>query len=86
MDYIEAYGNYCKLHLIESNKFMVVNYKISDLAQELAPKKFSRVHKSYIVNQNFVNKVSNQSVFINGKELPLGDTFKKNFLGNFKAF
>jgi two-component system LytT family response regulator len=78
IDYITAYGNYCKIHLPDSKRVLAVNYKISELETLLKTKKFIRVHKSYIVNQQHVSKLSSATVFVNSAELPIGESYKKS--------
>jgi DNA-binding LytR/AlgR family response regulator len=78
IDFIEAYGNYCKIHIADSNKFLAVNHKISELENLLKPKKFIRIHKSYIVNQIAISKISSAVAIINAIEIPIGESYKKN--------
>ncbi|WP_072348225.1 LytR/AlgR family response regulator transcription factor [Flavobacteriaceae bacterium A100] len=47
--FIEAEGNYCTIHLFESDA-MVVTKKIKELAALLPEKMFFRIHNSYIIN------------------------------------
>lgn len=78
INYIEAYGNYSKLYLIDPKKVLLINHKISELESELKEKKFYRVHKSYIVNGQYVDKIGTGKLFLSTTEIPLGDNFKKN--------
>ncbi len=80
IDYIEACGNYSRLHLLDTDRKLLVNHKISGLDTELGLKHFVRVHKSYIVNQEYVSKVSSSTVFLGKTEIPIGESFKKAFL------
>lgn len=46
---------------------------------------FCQIHKSYIVNTNFIEKVTAQQVFLSVQEqaLPLGRAYKKEFMKHF---
>ncbi len=54
--WIEAFGDYSKLHAGEQN--YVSNYGISALAEKLDPTQFLRVHRSHIINIQAVNEVA----------------------------
>lgn len=53
--YIEAASTHCVLHLTEGR--VTVKSKISELAAQL-PQQFCRIHRSYLVNVNYVVKTS----------------------------
>jgi DNA-binding LytR/AlgR family response regulator len=40
---------------------------------------FIQIHKSYVVSFKHIESTDNFSVFVNGKELPIGATFKDSF-------
>ncbi len=82
--YIEAAGNYSKLHLTGSGKTLIVNHKISDLETDLKPKNFVRLHKSYIANVQFVQKITAQTILVQEVTLPVGDSYKKEIAARFK--
>ena len=60
--------------------------KISDAEAELIGLPFSRCSLSYLVNLKRVDRVSKDSVFIAGKELPISRTRKKEFLQAFTDY
>lgn len=53
--WIEAYGDYSKLHTAED--VLVSNYGISALEEKLNPKSFLRVHRSSLINLNKVKEL-----------------------------
>lgn len=53
--YIEAFGNYVKLHTDRSH---VWRSTLNNLAGQLDPGKFVRIHRSVIVNYDWVQRVS----------------------------
>lgn len=80
IDYITAYGNYCKIHINDSNRYLAVNHKISELEGMLKTRQFIRVHKSYIVNLMYLSRLSTTMAYINTAEIPLGESYKKNVM------
>lgn len=55
VEWIEAYGDYCKLHT--QDEHYLSNYGISTLEDRLDPNRFLRVHRSHIVNLNAIAEV-----------------------------
>ena len=56
IEWIEAYGDYSKLHTATGS--FVSNYGISALADKLDPKLFLRVHRSSLVNLQAIQEVA----------------------------
>ena len=71
--YIEAYGNYCKVHL--EDELIVTLQKISDFETQLSSN-FIRVHKSFIVSKQKIKSVEGNSLHIKDKQIPIGQTYK----------
>lgn len=57
--WIEAYGDYTRLHT--SQKFFISNYGISILEQKLNPSIFIRIHRSSIINVNGIQEVTREA-------------------------
>ena len=60
--------------------------KISDAEAELSGLPFSRCSLSYLVNLKRIDRVSKDSVFIGGNELPISRNRKKEFLQAFTDY
>lgn len=75
--YIEGLKNYVAIHLI--NKQIITYNTLKYIEESLLKYDFIKIHKSYIVSVNHIEKTSSISVFINQNQLPLGDTFRKAF-------
>jgi len=75
--YVEGLKNYVAVHLI--NKQIVTYNTLKHVEESLLKYNFIKIHKSFIVSLNHIEKTSSISVFINQKELPVGDTFRKAF-------
>lgn len=75
ISYIEALGNYLNIFLGDQQKIMTRS-TINDLIQLLPESDFTRVHRSYIVNNKKVEKYNKQAVFIGFTEIPIGNTYQ----------
>lgn len=75
--YLESIKNYVIVH---TKKEQLVTYNTLKKIQESLPKSnFIKIHKSFIVAINKIEKTQSYSVFINNVELPLGETYKTTF-------
>lgn len=75
--YVEALKDYCIL--ITEHKRYCVFSGIGNLLKEAPFNSFVRIHKSYAVQKQFVEKIgSTELVLINKTKLPVGNAFKSN--------
>lgn len=80
--YLHSSDNYCEIYTKNNDAFLL-RATISKIIGELLPKeKFVRIHRQYIVHLNHINKISiaKNSIEVNLVNLPLGKTYKKEFL------
>lgn len=75
--YIESLGNYIRLHTAGGAPLVLMT--MTELENKLPPGKFVRLHKSYLVNAQHLQKMSPDEVVIAGTHLPVGKTYKKYF-------
>lgn len=75
MKYIDIYT---------SNSRFTIRYTLSDIVAKFRQHFFMQIHRSYIVNINKVNQVGPNYIIMNEQKLPLGPSFKKEFLNRFK--
>jgi DNA-binding LytR/AlgR family response regulator len=63
------------------NRNLPTTTQLKALAAEL-PFNFHRIHKTYLININHIEqiKIKEDTVVINGEPLPIGYTYKKDFL------
>lgn len=81
IEYIESYGHYLFIHT-NSAEFKV-REKISNVLTKLESLGFIRVHKSYIVNRNYISvKKHNEFIVKSGAIIPIGDTYKSIISNN----
>lgn len=67
--YIESMGDYVKFVLAD-RKYISHN-TIKNLEEKINPAVFLKIHRSYIVNLKKVQNIRDNSLFINGLELPI---------------
>jgi DNA-binding LytR/AlgR family response regulator len=79
--YVEAYGDYVKIHLDDS--FLLTYNTFKNILSELPPT-IVRVHKSFAVNITKAHSVEGNQVVVNHQKIPIGNTYKNHFLERFK--
>lgn len=75
--FAESIKNYVIIHT-ETEQLVTYN-SLKNIQESLPQTKFIKIHKSYIVALDKVEKTDNYEVWINGKDLPLGDTYRSEF-------
>lgn len=77
--YIEGLKDYVIIHI--QNKKIMTAMNLKTIFDQLPNAKFSRISKSYIVNYNHISSIDTFNVYMkNDTELPLGNSFKDDFL------
>ena len=76
--YIEAYGDYIKVH--DAEKTHISYAKLKSIEEILPSTKFLRIHRSYIINIDKVDTLNQQNVQIRNKILPISLTYKDELL------
>lgn len=79
--YIEAFGNFTKVHY--GKETLLASENLSTILSKL-PETFIRIHKSYVISLDKIEKVDRKHVRISGTELPIGNTYKKLLSEKFK--
>jgi DNA-binding LytR/AlgR family response regulator len=63
----------------KTNRIMTA-MNIKTINSQLPDSIFARVGKSYIINVNFIDSIEIDFIQLGGEEIPLGRTYKENFL------
>jgi DNA-binding LytR/AlgR family response regulator len=66
--YIESEGNY--IYVVTNNRKYTIRHSLEWCLQHLPESQFKRIHRSFIVNTDKIEKSNAKSVFIPGRELP----------------
>ena len=76
--FIQSIGNYVRLTLRNGDTHL--SSQTSKSLENLLPTQFVRIHKTYLINLGFLDRVEGGRVFLGKKELPVGAMFRKDFL------
>lgn len=75
--YVESIKNYIVIHTFDEQ---IVTYNTLKYFEEKLPENnFVKIHKSFIIALNKIEKTDNNEVWLLQKNLPLGDTYKIDF-------
>ncbi|WP_199538095.1 LytTR family DNA-binding domain-containing protein [Emticicia sp. C21] len=80
--YAQSWGNYVKI-FTDSHIYLTA-LTLSELDQRLPNSQFVRVHKSYLVSIKRVTRISGNALYINDISLPVGLTYRRELLEQFK--
>lgn len=75
--YLESIKNYVVIHL--ENEQIVTYNTLKYFEESLPENQFVKIHKSYLISMNKIEKTDTNEVWISQKNLPLGDTYKNDF-------
>ncbi|MFD1139538.1 LytR/AlgR family response regulator transcription factor [Larkinella insperata] len=73
--YAQSWGNYVKLFL--PGRMLLTPLTTSELESRLPADQFIRIHKSYIIALNKIERLSGNTLYIGETELPVGITFRR---------
>jgi two-component system response regulator LytT len=77
--YIEGLKDYVKVHLKNTEKAVLSLTSLKALEEKLSPRKFLRVHRSYIVALDKITSMTKNSLQIGKKSIAVGDQYKDAF-------
>jgi DNA-binding LytR/AlgR family response regulator len=72
--FLEAMGDYVKV--FTQQKFHAIHTTLKTVEEKLPPNKFLRVHRSYIVALNKIEKIEEGVIVINNKPVPVADAYR----------
>ncbi|MGJ8743417.1 7TM diverse intracellular signaling domain-containing protein [Polaribacter sp.] len=79
LKYVKSDGNYLEFYV--TDKKILDRNKLKTL-QEILPSNFVKVHRSFIINKNYIKTTTSTSVILNPNiEIPVSRTFKENLKG-----
>lgn len=73
IDLIEALDDYIKIHIKPHPVLTLMTLK--GIQEKLPQREFIRVHRSYIVPVNKIEKFNRQKITVAGKEIPVGSSY-----------
>ncbi len=78
--WVEAFGDYIKIQTAE--KVHTVYSTLKKLEEKLDPKKFVRVHRSFIVNISKITNINPNNLEIHKKIIPISGTYRDDLLNS----
>lgn len=79
--FIQSQSEYVMYHTESHGKLMVYG-TIKSVEKMLPNTLFYRIHRSYIVNKDYIKFVEGNQIVLENEKLPLGDNYKKDFMTN----
>lgn len=80
--FIEAMADYVVLYLKDTKH--IIHSTMKGIEQKIPLDLFIRVHRSYIVNITKIDMVENANISINTKKIPIGASYKLEFMSKLK--
>ena len=75
--YLQAYGDYVRIFSVDQN--LMPKQKLQDLAEFLDEKRFYRVHRSYVINIEFVDYIEGNMVVLGDDKIPISEGKREDF-------
>ena len=76
--YVEALGDY--VHLITARGKLIVYSTMRAIEEKFPARRFVRVHRSFIINIDYVQALEDNSLLIKEKYIPVGQTYLRGLL------
>jgi len=73
--FIQGLDDYIKIHLGDKS-ILVARTTMKAIYEKLPAKEFIRVHRSYIVSVNKVEKIRNKNLIVRSVEIPVGTSYE----------
>jgi DNA-binding LytR/AlgR family response regulator len=79
--YMEAENNY--VQLVTAEKKLLLRLSLSQLLEKVRYKPLVRIHRSFAVNMEAMQSFTDQEIMVNKIPLPIGRSYKEEFLKYF---
>ena len=76
--YIQSYGNYVKV--FTTNKMILGTSTTHKMYKSLPKSLFIRIHKSYIVNKDYIGTYNNSALIVDKEKLPIGISYRQSVI------
>lgn len=76
--YVEGIGDYRKIVTLKKTLLTLQNFK--EISSLFPQDKFRRVHNSFIVSLDKIDKIERKRIYIRGHVIPVSDSYYKEFL------
>ena len=80
--FIKGAGSYSEIHT--TGKTFIPSINLARLKSRMPFAQLLRVHKSYVVNLEKVTSLKGNCIYIDDKEIPIGESYREAFLSRFR--
>ena len=74
--HVEAIDNYAYVYTPDAR--YMVSHTLKSIEEKLAGRGFVRVHKSYLVNLDYINSISEGLILLDQAQIPIGKAYKQS--------
>ena len=82
--YVEALGDY--VHIVTGQSKLIVYSTMKAVEEKFPASRFVRVHRSFIVNFNRIQALEDNAVIVEGKHIPVGQTYLREVMQRLNKF
>ena len=82
--YVEALGDY--VHIVTGQSKLIVYSTLKAVEEKFPSSRFVRVHRSFIVNFNRIQALEDNSVIVETKHIPVGQTYLREVMQRLNKF
>jgi DNA-binding LytR/AlgR family response regulator len=82
--YVEALGDY--VHVVTGQSKLIVYSTMKAVEEKFPASLFVRVHRSFIVNLKRIQAIEDNSILIDGKHIPIGQTYTREVFQRLNKF
>ena len=82
--HVEALGDY--VHIVTGQSKLIVYSTMKAVEEKFPSSRFVRVHRSFIVNFNRIQALEDNSVVVEGKHIPVGQTYLREVMQRLNKF
>lgn len=76
--YIEAIGDYIAIH--ENKQKHIIHSTLKNMLAKMPTDKFIRIHRSFVINLDYISEIQDKSVLFLDRNLPIGASYKENLM------
>lgn len=80
--WIEASRSYSYIH-VAGNSRIITTHPLVEVKNKLPPEQFIQIHRSFVVNRDFVDKFVGNTLYISKQSLPISRKFRDDVLSRF---
>ena len=82
--YVEALGDY--VHIVTGQSKLIIYSTMKAVEEKFPTSRFVRVHRSFIVNFNRIQALEDNSVIVESKHIPVGQTYLREVMQRLNKF